>query len=114
MNSFTHQYPVKQDFGGIIPNRPYARVRENARLVREHKIGFIPPQAEVRSPTVVKRLRTVYKHQNKYYRKVAPQNSLPEERLFACRELEIYRKNGIIFRNICKVIFEGILYFCKK
>ena len=43
MNSFTHQYPVKQDFGGIIPNRPYARVRENARLVREHKIGFISP-----------------------------------------------------------------------
>ena len=40
--------------------------------------------------------QTVYKHQNKYYRKVAPQNSLPEERLFACRELEIYRKNGII------------------
>ena len=43
MNSFTHQYPVKQDFGGIIPNRPYARVRENTRLVREHKIGFISP-----------------------------------------------------------------------
>lgn len=43
MNNFTHQYPAKQDFGGIIPNRPYARVRENARLVREHKIGFIPP-----------------------------------------------------------------------
>ena len=43
MNSFTHQYPVKQDFGGIIPNRPYARVLENTRLVHEHKIGFIPP-----------------------------------------------------------------------
>lgn len=54
MNNFTHQYPAKQDFGGLIPNRPYARVRENARLVREHKIGFIPPQAEVRSPTIVK------------------------------------------------------------
>lgn len=43
MNSFTHQYPVKQDFGGIIPNRPYARVLENTRLVHEHKIGFISP-----------------------------------------------------------------------
>ena len=43
MNNFTHQYPAKQDFGGLIPNRPYARVRENTRLVHEHKIGFIPP-----------------------------------------------------------------------
>ena len=29
------------DFGGIMPNPTYAKVREGTRLVREHKIDFI-------------------------------------------------------------------------